>query len=165
MTGRMESKISNESASAGPCDRHRLFFAEKTPRYLDVVGAHFPLALVSGLVLLVSFLLPGGKMIVRTCGFFRLTGYPCPFCGLTRAFSAVAHGMWKHALTDCPLGILLYGVTALLFAWNAAGLLFGVKLHRGRWLRPGKRGGWVLFGLFVVLTLANWSYRLVLGFK
>lgn len=165
MTGRMESKISNESASAGPRDRHWLFSVEKPRHYLDAVGAHFPLAFVSGLVLLVSYLLPGGKMIIRTCGFFRLTGYPCPFCGVTRSFSALAHGMWNYALTDCPLGILLYGVTALVFAWNAAGLLFGVKIHRGRWLCPGRRVGWFLFGLFVALTLANWLYRLALGLK
>ena len=161
----MESKTSNESTGAGLQSRRRIFSTEKPRHYLDVVGAHFPLALVSGLVLLASFLLPGGKMIVRTCGFFRMTGYPCPFCGVTRAFTALGHGMWNYALTDCPLGILLYGFTALVFAWNAAGLLFGVRLRRGRWLSPGRRMKWFFFWLFVALVLANWTYRLAVGLK
>lgn len=54
---------------------------------------------------------------VRLCGFYWLTGRPCPLCGLTRGLFALAKGHWTealrfHALTPLALAMLL----ALL--WN-----------------------------------------------
>lgn len=34
----------------------------------------------------------------RVCGFYWLTGRNCPFCGLTRAFFALAKGHWREAV-------------------------------------------------------------------
>jgi hypothetical protein len=52
------------------------------------------------------------------CGFRRLTGRPCPLCGLTHAVFALARGhvgdaLRFHALS--PLAILMGGGTL----WNA----------------------------------------------
>ena len=33
------------------------------------------------------------------CGFRRLTGYSCPFCGLTRGLAALAAGRWGDAVS------------------------------------------------------------------
>ncbi len=61
------------------------------------------------LAVLVSFTPPADPRI-RLCGFYWLTGRPCPLCGLTRALFALAHGRWTeamhfHALS--PLGLVM----------------------------------------------------------
>lgn len=133
--------------------------------YWRVMANHLPWVLLSGGVLLGAFFLPLDRLPVRGCIFLRLTGYPCLSCGWTRGFVAMADGQWLAALHDCPLAVALYGLTALIFAWHAAALILGVSLERGRWLRLDGRQGWLLLGLAGLLALANWGYRLGMGFK
>ena len=47
---------------------------------------------------------------IRLCGFYWLTGRPCPLCGLTRALFALAKGHWAAAIhfnALSPLGFLM----------------------------------------------------------
>lgn len=47
---------------------------------------------------------------VRLCGFYWLTGRPCPLCGMTRALFALAKGHWAEAVhfnALSPLGFLM----------------------------------------------------------
>ena len=58
-----------------------------------------------------SFTPPSAPRI-RLCGFYWLTGRPCPLCGLTRAVFALAKGHWAeafhfHALSPLGLAMLL----------------------------------------------------------
>lgn len=48
-----------------------------------------------------------------TCGFLRLTGYPCPTCGMTRSVMALAHLDWARAMAFNPLGPVFLGMCAL----------------------------------------------------
>jgi len=53
---------------------------------------------------------PPGEPRLRLCGFYWLTGRPCPLCGLTRALFALAKGHWMEALRFhalSPLGLIL----------------------------------------------------------
>src|SRR3989339_1498243 len=93
-----------------------------------VLVHHLPPALIAGGVLLAAAFLPLDRIPYTICTFLRLTGYPCPSCGLTRGFIAMAHGQWLTVLHTCPLAVLLYAATALVFAVNAAALLCGVRL-------------------------------------
>ena len=54
------------------------------------------------------------------CPFYRLTGLPCPGCGLTRAFVCMGHGRWAESLHWHPVGWLIYGICLLL--WLRAGV-------------------------------------------
>jgi hypothetical protein len=61
------------------------------------------------LALLVSFT-PPGEPRIRLCGFYWLTGRPCPLCGLTRSLFALCQGhlveaLHFHALS--PLGLIM----------------------------------------------------------
>lgn len=142
------------------------FLSWTRPRsYWDAVGLHLPLALLTGIALLLSSCDKCGFLPLKHCTFLWLTGYPCPFCGFTRSFRAIAHGDWVYAIQNCPLACLLYIVVAVVFAWNMAGLILGVKIMRGRLLRlrPGTGGRAACFvGILVIL---NWAYRLSLGLK
>ncbi len=142
------------------------FLSFTRPRsYWDVVGLHLPLALVTGIALLLANTGACGFLPVKRCTFLWLTGYPCPFCGFTRSFQAMAHGDWMFAVQNCPLACILYIAVAFVFAWNMTGLLLGVKIIRGRLmrLRPGTgRRAAFFVGVLIIL---NWAYRLSLGLK
>jgi hypothetical protein len=133
--------------------------------YWDVVGAHLPLALLSGIALLVSKWVSYRMLPLMPCTFLQLTGYPCPFCGFTRSFWAMASGDLTFAVTNCPLACLAYFGTVLMFAWNMAALVLGVRISRGRSLQMGRgRARW-MFCIISALFVLNWAYRLCLGLQ
>jgi hypothetical protein len=45
------------------------------------------------------------------CGFFALTGVPCPACGLTTSFAHLMHGELALALHANPLGVVFFALT------------------------------------------------------
>jgi hypothetical protein len=86
----------------------------------------FGLWALAGLAALGGFLLfrvwvpaPGSENTV--CLLRRLSGLPCPGCGMTRAFAHLAKGEWSAAASD---HLLAYGALAELglgwLAWGAA---------------------------------------------
>ena len=150
----------NRETSANP-----LFSCSRPRSYWDVAGTHLPFALITGTALLLSHLVPRSLLPLKACAFLHLTGYPCPFCGFTRSFWAVSEGDWAFAVWNSPLTCLLFIIATLLFAWNAAGLLLGVKIVRGKIfrLKPVQARWAMVFG--ALLLFLNWGYRLYFGLK
>lgn len=142
------------------------FFSWTRPcSYWDVVGLHLPFALVTGIALFLSEWVSCDIVPIKQCTFLWLTGYPCPFCGFTRSFWAMAGGDWSFAIHNCPLACLVYAGVALVFAWNTTGLLLGIRITRGRFLRLRPGLGRRAIFLVTVLFVLNWAYRLSLGLK
>jgi hypothetical protein len=86
------------------------------------------------------------------CGFRAWTGLPCPTCGLTTAFTLLAHGELLLAIRAQPLGVPLFlgAVASALVA--AVGLVRGDSmLHTLDRLRADR---WVL--LLVIALLLSW---------
>jgi hypothetical protein len=127
------------------------------------VGVHLPLALICGAVLVLSAAFPLERLPLRACTFLHLTGYPCPFCGFTRAFWALGHGDFGYGLAICPLAVPAYGLLLLTFAWNAVPLAMGITLRRGSLLRLRRRQGRWAIVFIAVLFAMNWVYRLAMG--
>jgi hypothetical protein len=61
--------------------------------------------LVAGAVVLPRTVLRGSPVI---CPFRRLTGLPCPSCGLTRSWQATAHLRLREGLGHHPLGAVTF---------------------------------------------------------
>lgn len=86
------------------------------------------------------------------CPFRRLTGLPCPGCGLTRSWSYLAHGRMLESLSKHPFGPMLLaaviGVAALAVMRRIAGSL---PIDVGRLARaPAMQvllGSWLVFGV------------------
>ena len=119
-------------------------------------ASHLALAILSGVVLATSSLLPLDPPNLIVCGFLRITGFPCPFCGMTRAFTAMGHGEWHMAARQCPAGAVFYIVAIVVFALNLTALIRTV---------PVRISGKVLLIAGTVILLANWIYRLGMGLK
>lgn len=123
------------------------------------------LAALAGTALAAASLLPLDPPDVVPCGFLKLTGAPCPFCGTTRAFTSMGHGLLTQAVSISPLAAILYAATAGLFLFALAGCVqpgpleplrrIGADLLRRRWVWFAVAG----------LIAANWGYRLAVGLK
>ena len=89
------------------------------------------------------------------CGWLAATGYPCPTCGMTTSFTALAHAQPAASLHAQPFGTLLALATTVFF-WGALHVaVFGSQLGRcferlltGRYLWPA-----------CALFLAAWAWK------
>ncbi|MEM7392236.1 MAG: DUF2752 domain-containing protein [Verrucomicrobiota bacterium] len=129
-----------------------------------MVGRHLPLALVPGLLLFASLIIPYQIVPIRICAMYRWTGVPCPFCGYSRSFAAITDGQWAWAWQNAPFAFVFYALTVIALFWNLAALLSGYCIARGSALRmttPRRACFVILF--FLAGILANWTYRLAMG--
>ncbi|MEA2683536.1 MAG: hypothetical protein QOK05_1864 [Chloroflexota bacterium] len=98
---------------------------------------------------------------VPPCLFHQVTGQPCPFCGGTRSFAAMAHGNLAAAVHVYPVGPLMFLLVAALVVYSAWAVASGRRIRVDLDDRL-KRG--LLIGVVVVLAL-NWASKLfVLGY-
>jgi hypothetical protein len=113
------------------------------------------LAGLAGLLVLHVWV-PASGLQNTVCLFRRLTGIPCPGCGMTRAFAHLAKGEWAAAAHDHPLAFPLAAEIVLTWlAWGAA-LLGRLPLRL-----PVRYEGWVI-GHLAALT-AFWLGRAATG--
>lgn len=97
------------------------------------------------------------------CPLYHFTGVPCPSCGLTRSFMAMARGDLLRAAQFHAFGPLLYGIFLLL----GVHILLELVLNRAilipywRWLEQ-HRVHWGILGVFLgyyLLRLTTWYHR------
>ena len=98
---------------------------------------------------------------IPPCLFHTLTGQPCPFCGGTRSFAAMAHGNVAAAVHVFPIGPLLFlGVVAAV-AYALWSMVTGRRLDVVMDTRLRR----VLVVLGVAVLMANWAAKLfILGY-
>ena len=140
-------------------------FWSRPRSYWTVVVYHLPLAVLTGVALFLPYAVTVGQLPLIPCTFLHLTGWPCPLCGFTRSFWAIANGRWGFALVNCPLALGVYLCAVLLFIWNAAALVSGVVLLRGPGLQGSPYMRRNITGVVLLLFLLNWVYRLAAGLK
>jgi hypothetical protein len=92
------------------------------------------------------------------CSFLSRTGYPCPSCGLTSSFAAMAHGRIAEALRDHPFGPPLVLAVAAIGLCGLAELVSGRDVVL-RLLRPG--AWWAVVA--ATGLLAGWGIKIALG--
>ncbi|MGH9465342.1 MAG: DUF2752 domain-containing protein [Thermoanaerobaculia bacterium] len=107
------------------------------------------------LLLLRANSLPAGRQNTL-CLLRRLTGLPCPGCGLTRAFDRLADGDLPGALAAHPLAPLL--AVELVVAWALWGLVAA-----GRLRPPGPQAVQLLLLGHLGALLALWLGRAATG--
>jgi len=80
------------------------------------------------------------------CPFRSITGVPCPFCGLTRAVVAAAHGHLVTSLAFNPAGIVVL-------------VLAAVAILRPALLTRVRAPGWALLAMGGALWLWNIGFN------
>ena len=118
----------------------------------------------AGAALAVSFGLKAGAAgwasqlvaLMPPCMFRLLTGIPCPFCGMTRAFMHMVRGDVGAAFSSHVLG------PPVFLAAGALVVLAAVGLVRGRWPIPG----WAMTARFskalALVFLVAWAVNILL---
>ena len=97
------------------------------------------------------------QLHMRACNYVSTTGWPCPTCGLTTSFSALAHGQVGLAFQAHAFGPVLAAAMVAILALAMAELLTGrAFLSRLRW-----RWWWLICGL--VGLAAGWGLKAYLG--
>jgi hypothetical protein len=91
------------------------------------------------------------------CSFLARTGYPCPSCGLTTSFAAMARGDVAAAAVAHPFGAALFVVIAVVGAVGLAELVSDRDVLRR--LRPG--AWWAIAA--VAGLLLGWGAKIALG--
>lgn len=87
------------------------------------------------------------------CTFYKLTGVPCPSCGLTTSFALLLHGDLGNSLRANAVGTLLAVFWLALIPWCLASAFEGRPLFLVSTERALTRAVLV----FVVLLLARWA--------
>ncbi|MBN2581484.1 MAG: DUF2752 domain-containing protein [Planctomycetes bacterium] len=93
------------------------------------------------------------------CGFHKMTGQPCPGCGLTTAFAHMARGQVLEGVIVQPFGAVLF----VLAAAGAVGLTITGILGRTWNLVLLRINAPVWLYALVFLALASWVYKIVYG--
>ena len=125
-----------------------------------------PAMLFGGLgVIGASYTLPvlwnQGITPIPPCIFHTLTGQPCPMCGATRSFVALAHGDVARSVYLYPLAPVLFLAMLIGIGYGAWAMVTGKRVRLEMSLRTSQR-----IGLLVLLAFAlNWLAKLLwLGF-
>jgi hypothetical protein len=90
------------------------------------------------------------------CPLRRLTGVPCPFCGMTTAATRLGTGQLRAALAANPFILLPAGLTAVMSVLVAARLL-GVAPAATPWPPSRQR---IARRVVAVLVGTSWLYQL-----
>jgi hypothetical protein len=116
-------------------------------------------------VLGMSYTLPvfwsRGVSPIPPCIFHQVTGQPCPMCGATRSFVALAHGDIARSVYLYPLAPVLFLAMLIGIGYGAWAMATGKKLRLQMSLRTHQ-----VIGLIILLAFAlNWLAKLLwLGF-
>jgi hypothetical protein len=93
---------------------------------------------------------------LQPCGFYRMTGQPCPACGMTTSFALLMHGDVLNSLRANWVGTLVALVWLASIPWGIWSSLRGRYL----WVRSLEWPLVVLVGTLTGLMLVRWLFVL-----
>jgi hypothetical protein len=138
---------------------------EATPYWRRDRRLYMTVLALAGAVLVVARLLTPSPRGVGTheqlglppCMFLKLTGVPCPSCGLTTSFAHATRLHLYEAFVTQPFGLLACAVTLLLIP--TVGLLM---YRRVPWMRVATgRATRRMLLVLLMLYLSGWAYKII----
>lgn len=89
----------------------------------DQATAAFGAVAIGAICAIVYAFPPAQYRFYPVCPIYRLTGWLCPGCGLTRGLHALLHGDIFAAVTFNPLLVLITPLLAALAMWQLVSLV------------------------------------------
>ncbi len=86
------------------------------------------------------------------CNFYRITGLPCPACGMTTSFALLMHGDLRNSLRANAVGTLLAGFCLMLIPWCLASAV----RQRTLFIRSMERTLTLVVLVFLSMMLLRW---------
>ena len=156
----MEATLeTQEAALPGPSDRRSSVRLEKTTLHERINREGLYLLLYST-VLGLSFAYPALKSRHLwpdiPCIFYKVTGVPCPACGLTRSFAFTARADFLQAFKMHLLGPLLFFAACALTCYFAVSTLTGYSIR----YELSRRARRIILWAVVTTALACWVVKL-----
>ena len=96
---------------------------------------------------------------MSTGTFAKVTGVPCPACGMTTSFALLMRGDLLNSARANWVGTLLASFCLLVIPWTALSVCFG----RALLVRSLERATVVVVMVLLVLMFARWAVVLGLG--
>lgn len=98
---------------------------------------------------------------IPPCLFHQVTGLPCPMCGGTRSFAAMAHGDLAGAAHVFPIGPLMFLALVAAVAYCTWAVVTGRRLQ----VTMDRRLVRTLSAAVLVVLAVNWASKLfILGY-
>lgn len=110
---------------------------------------------------LTTRLLPPGEVPVSVCLVRNMSGFPCPSCGMSRGFHAMATWRPAEALAFNIFSPLVYSASWLLLIIGLVDLTLKPGLLDRLWLRVK----WPVVVVVVVAMAASWVINLNTHFR
>jgi len=132
---------------------------EAPPRLLDPSqrrGRVWQAAAIAALLSAAALTDPTHPLPFEVCLFHKLTGLPCPTCGMTRAVCHAVHGHWAQSVACHPAGLILAAGLAGWMLWAAAEAWRGQPIAEAVRRRLAK----ALIIAGVGVSLVNWVAQL-----
>lgn len=95
---------------------------------------------------------PESKEIFPVCGFYAVTGFYCPGCGMTRAMHSVLHGNIVRAIQYNLVLVLALPVLMYLYMWWMTWSYTGKELPK---IHVSRRVTWIALGLVAVFVVGR----------
>jgi hypothetical protein len=91
------------------------------------------------------------------CELLRITGIPCPTCGMTTSYAHFVRGNWLASLYVQPMGFLLALATGAFFWACLVIAATGAPLHR---LLAQTRAGVFWITAIIGFAIAAWGWKI-----
>ncbi|RJP71871.1 MAG: DUF2752 domain-containing protein [Candidatus Abyssobacteria bacterium SURF_17] len=96
------------------------------------------------------------QLFLPPCNFYAMTGLPCPFCGMTTAFSHMTHGHVREAFMTQPMGAIGCILCVILLPVALSGAISGKNVLQPIIKLPWEKVGWAV-GFFILLS---WLFKI-----
>lgn len=106
----------------------------KRIKFEEIILIHVIIIVISYSCLAASFIFTPEKLekneglaaLLPQCVFKKVTGYPCPTCGMGRAFSSLSHREFRRAFEFNKLSFVLYPAFILAAVFAPLSLLYHI---------------------------------------